>query len=81
MSGAVGMQAFYSVAVTPSDVTVFTPPLRMLWVGVTGNLTVRLSGMSTTILLSNVPVGMLDDLSIAQVMATGTTATTMVGFW
>lgn len=82
MSGAaVGVQAFYSRAITPSDSTVFEPPIRMLWVGVAGNLTLRLSGMSATILLSNVPVGMIDDLSIAQVMSTGTVATTMVGFW
>lgn len=73
--------ALYSTAVTPNDVTVYTPPLRSLYVGGTGNLTVRLQGMSTTVTLSSVPVGMIDDLRIAQVMATGTTATNMAGFW
>lgn len=71
----------YSTVITPSDATVFNPPLRKLWVGVTGNLAVRLQGMSAAVTLANVPVGMLDDLRIAQVMSTNTTATTMIGFW
>lgn len=81
MSGYINEPAPYSVAITPSDATIYDPPLRKLWVGVTGHLAVRLSGMSTAVTLSNVPVGMIDDLRIAQVMATNTTATTMVGFW
>lgn len=71
----------FGVAITPSDDTTYNPPLRKLWVGVTGHIAVQLSGMSTALTLSNVPVGMLDDLRISKVMATGTTATTMVGFW
>lgn len=73
--------ALYSVAITKSDATVYIPPLRKLYVGGTGNVAVRLSGMDTAVTLSSVPVGMIDDLRIAQVMDTNTTATNMVGFW
>jgi hypothetical protein len=71
----------FSLVVTPSDVTVFAPPLRKLWVGVAGNLSIQLAGMTTPVTLVGVPIGMLNDLRISKVMATDTTATTMIGFW
>ena len=67
-------------AITPSD-TVNTPNLiQAIWVGTTGDITVIDSaGSSET--FKSVPVGMFSLNFLAQrVMATGTTASSMVGF-
>jgi hypothetical protein len=63
--------------VTPSDTTVFDPPTRGLWVGVTGNIAVRFAD-GTSVTLSNVPVG-LYPFALDMVKSTSTTATTMIG--
>lgn len=81
--------ARYAAVITPSDtVAVAIGPAseyaKSLYVGVTGNLTVITSGdnsnggLGTAILFSNVPVGWFP-LQVRAVMATGTTASGIVG--
>lgn len=81
--------ARYASAITPSDtVAVAIGPAsayaKSLYVGVTGNLTVITSGdnsnngLGTPVLFSNVPVGWFP-LQVRALMATGTTASGIVG--
>lgn len=62
-----------AAAVTPSDSTALTS--RAVWVGGAGDLSVRLSGAtSTTVVFTAVPAGTLLPLSVVRIMA-ATTAT------
>jgi hypothetical protein len=67
-----------AVAITPSDSTVYTPALVGIFVGGAGNLTIKSGGQ--TVLLTGVLAGQQLNVSINQVMATGTTATLLTGF-
>lgn len=66
--------------VVPSDsADIFTNPsldARALWVGVTGNITLKMHDGSI-VLFANVPVGVFP-IQCRRVMATGTTATGIV---
>ncbi len=65
------------VAVTPSDATVYTPPLDALYVGGAGNLSVTgVDGASFT--LNGVLAGTVYNIAVSKVLATGTTATNIV---
>lgn len=70
--------AIDAVVITPSDATRFIPPLRGVYVGVTGNVAVITAGGST-ITFSNVPAGFILPVWCQAVMSTNTTATTMIG--
>ncbi len=62
-----------AAAVTPSDSTALTS--RAVWVGGAGDVSVRLSGAtSTTVVFTAVPAGTLLPISVVRVMA-ATTAT------
>lgn len=72
------------VAITPSDSTVYDPPLQAIYVGVAGDLTIETTnnlntgdGPQTFVARANgdVPVA-----SIRRVMATGTAATDLIGY-
>jgi hypothetical protein len=63
--------------ITPSDSTVFVPIYRALYVGVTGDVTVR-TIRGTTVKFTAHPVGYLLAM-VDQVKATGTTATNILG--
>lgn len=64
--------------VTPSDGSDLPETTRALYVGIGGNLTVRmLSG--ETLALSNVSPGSLLPLRVTRVFATGTTAAAIAG--
>ncbi|MBV8834899.1 MAG: hypothetical protein JO000_00040 [Alphaproteobacteria bacterium] len=64
-------------AVTPSDATVYLPPLDALYVGGGGNLAlVGVDGASYT--LSGVLAGTIYNVQAVKVMATGTTAANIV---
>lgn len=67
-----------AVAITPSDSTII-PVTRAIWVGVTGNINVRMADGQTA-LFSNVPVGLLP-IQVDKVLSTSTTATTMVALY
>lgn len=65
--------------VVPSDVTVFAPT-RGIWVGTTGNVTVRtIEGQIATI--PNVQGGTLLPVIADQVRAAGTTAANIQRWW
>lgn len=67
-----------SVTVTPSDSTVFDPPGRGLYVGVTGNVAVRMAGDESTPTFVGVQGGTVLSICVDKVLATNTTATDMV---
>jgi hypothetical protein len=79
MASDISAPARFAVAVTPSDSTVLTPT-RALFIGVAGNLTVRMADQQNTVLLSNVPVGIFP-IQCDQVRSTGTAATNIVALW
>ena len=66
--------------ISPSDTTDLTQATRALYVGVGGELAVQmLSGDVVT--LNNVQAGVLYPLRARRVMATGTTAAGLIGFY
>lgn len=68
-------------AITPSDVTVFADNAlpRGVYVGGDGNLTVLLEWDTASITLVGVKAGSLLPIRPVRVLATGTTATNLVG--
>ena len=68
----------FAAVVTASDVTVLSPT-RELWIGVTGNLTLRMAGDGATVQFLNVPVGRFP-IQCTQVRA-ATTAGSIVAVW
>lgn len=70
--------AIDAIAITTSDSTVYSPPLRGIYVGVTGNINV-ITPNGTTVLFSNVPAGFILPVYCSRVKATSTTATTLIG--
>jgi len=67
------------VAVTPSDETGFSPPLRAIWVGVGGDVAIRCPDDASAVTLVGVPAGTLLPVEAEMVMSTNTTATSIVG--
>lgn len=66
-------------AVTPSDVTVFSPEARGLYVGGAGNVAVVTKG-GTTVTFTGVAAGTVLPIRVTKVMSTNTTATAIIGF-
>ena len=66
-------------AITPSDTVVLETVPRSLWVGVSGNVAVRMAGNNATVTFVGVQ-GLLPIMP-EEVLATGTTATNIVGMW
>jgi hypothetical protein len=75
----VGDPAKYAAAIVPADAVRITPT-RSIYVGVTGNVTVRMAGDGALVTFPNVPVGVLPVQAI-EVLSTGTTASSMVAMW
>lgn len=71
--------AYNAEDVTPSDATVLPAGVRSLYIGVSGNVAVRMVGGGTVTFLS-VPIGMLG-VQVDQVLSTGTTATNIVALY
>jgi hypothetical protein len=67
-----------AVSITPSDATVI-PVTRSIYVGTTGNINVRMAD-GQTVLFTAVPVGVLA-LQVDMVLATSTTASTLVALY
>jgi hypothetical protein len=65
-------------AITPSDTTVFAPT-GGIWVGGTGDVAVLGANDTVPVVFSAVPAGTLLPVCATKVMATGTTATLLVG--
>lgn len=66
-----------AVAVTPSDATTLAG-VRALYIGVTGDVAVVTPGRTTSVVFKAAPVGILP-VQVTKVLATGTTATDIVG--
>lgn len=65
----------HAIAATPSDSTTYTPSSGV-YVGVSGNLAVT-HPSGAVITYTNIPVG-LHPISVTKVMATNTTATSII---
>ena len=67
-------------AVTPSDLTFFPKPFRALYVGAAGDVAVQ--GVDgTTGVIPSVPAGTVLQIAVDRVLATGATATGIVGLY
>lgn len=67
-------------AITPSDATVYNPPLRAILVGGAGAIAIQHVDGSTAV-LSGIPAGTVLNLAnVSKVLATGTTAT-LIAAW
>ena len=65
--------------VTPSDATVI-PATRALYIGTTGDLTVRMARTGANQTFANVPVGVFP-VQADMVLSTGTTASDIVALY
>lgn len=65
-----------AVAVTPSDSA--TNNARALYIGVSGDVAVVTRGKTASVVFKSVPVGVLP-VQVTKVLATGTTATNILG--
>ena len=70
-------------AITPSDTQRLPFDTRGLYVGVTGNVTVVMANdvLANTVLFTAVPAGSLLPISVAYVLSSGTTASSLVGVY
>lgn len=66
-----------SFAITKSD-TAVQPPMSAIYVGVSGDISLKLGKDTTAVVFKAVPVGILK-VRARVVMSAGTTATDMVG--
>lgn len=67
------------VSITASDTTVYSPPLRAIYVAVTGNVAIVASDDTAAVTVTAVPAGTILPISTSQVMSTNTTATGIIG--
>ena len=73
--------AVHAFAVTPSDSVTFPTATRALWIGGAGNVAVLALADSVAVTFAAVPAGTLLPIVAQQVLATGTSATNIVGMW
>lgn len=69
--------AVHGVVVVPSDITVLSPT-RGLWIGAAGNVAVVFAADASAVTLIGVPAGTRLEVCVTKVMATNTTATSIV---
>lgn len=67
-------------AITPSDITDLTNTTRYIYVGGAGAVAIMFRD-GTTVTLAAVPVGTLLPVRAMRVLATGTTATNLIGLY
>jgi hypothetical protein len=70
----------HAVAIAPDDASDITNVTRALYVGGTGDLRVMMLGGGTAT-FANIPSGTLMPLRVTRVLATGTTASAILGLW
>lgn len=68
------------VAITTDDSALYNPPLRGIYVGVTGDIQIE-SPVGNTVLFSSVPAGYILPVYCSIVYATNTTADNLVGLY
>lgn len=69
-----------AAAITPSDSVDIAVLPRALYVGATGNLSLRMAG-GQTVTLQGVQAGTVLPIRVARVNATGTTAAAIIALW
>jgi hypothetical protein len=69
-----------AVSITTSNTTTYSPPLRAIYVGGAGNITLDTPGGQTNIVFTAVPVGSILWVQAVKVK-TATTATLLVGLY
>lgn len=69
-----------AAAITLSDATIYSPTLKALYIGTTGNVAVTMAGNGVNVTFNSVPVGWLW-VNIKKVLSTGTTASNITGVW
>jgi hypothetical protein len=69
-----------ALAITPAD-TDLSIISRAIYVGTTGNLTVKMAGSENTITFTAVPAGSLLPIRVTQIRSTDTTATNIVALY
>jgi hypothetical protein len=70
----------HALAIEPDDAAVLPQVPRALYVGTGGDLAVRMVG-GETVTLVGVPAGTLLPLRVVRVLASGTSAGDILGFW
>jgi len=68
-----------AVAITPNDSTVFDTT-RSLYIGATGNLTVRMADGQDNVLFTAVPIGILA-IQVDKIYSTGTVASAILALY
>jgi hypothetical protein len=71
--------AAVAATITPSDSVDLLTSTRSIYIGGAGNLAVVLVGMTTPVTFTGVVAGMIYPFRVSKVMASGTTATGLVG--
>lgn len=66
------------VAITKSDATVYSPPLRALYVGGSGNVKIK-DAVGNIVTLVGLAAGVVHPIRATMVYSTDTTATGIVG--
>ncbi len=74
------VSAHTAASVTASDSTVL-PTTRALYVGVAGNVAVMMAHEDTAVTFVGVLAGSILPIQVTKVMATNTTATSIVALW
>ena len=70
----------HASAVTPSDTVPLATDARGLYVGGAGNVQLVTSG-GETVTFAGIPAGLILPVRVHQVLATGTTASSIVALW
>ena len=70
-----------SISVTPSDSAELSFLTRALYVGVSGNVSVKLRDDTNAVVFVGVAEGTILPLQVKQVTATNTTATNIIALW
>lgn len=66
-------------AIAPSDQSELPQVTKAIYIGTAGDITLRMVDASADVTFANVPAGMILDLRVRAIKATGTTAGNLVG--
>lgn len=77
---ALDSPAKHAVAITPNDAADLATATRGIYVGTGGDIAVVMVG-GESVTFTAVPQGMILSIRVTRVLATGTTASNLVGVW
>lgn len=73
--------AINAAAVTPSDTAIIDPPTKALYIGAAGNIAAVLADDSDPVTFVGLSAGQTLPVRVKKVMATGTTAASIVALY